>query len=92
MIAILGGSQSVQADHSDIFCWPNIPVEAEEAVLEVLRAGKMSDANITRESEEEYAAAVRRVVARYETLLPGHPGNPAGAGGRGLTCQSSIAA
>jgi perosamine synthetase len=56
MLAILGGSQSVQTDHSDIFRWPDIPVEAEEAVLEVLRAGEMSDVNITREFEEEYAA------------------------------------
>jgi perosamine synthetase len=56
MLALLGGPKSVQSDSGEIIRWPIITKEAEDAVLAVLRAGKMSDVDITREFEKEYAA------------------------------------
>lgn len=55
-LALLGGSKAVQSDPRDIFRWPIINPEAEEAVLKVLRAGAMSGIDVTREFEREYAA------------------------------------
>lgn len=54
-LAINGGPKAVQTDPGDIFTWPIITREDEEAVLEVLRARKMSDIDVTRKFEEEYA-------------------------------------
>jgi len=39
----------------DIFNWPIVNKAMEDAVLEVLRAGKMSETDITRRFEREYA-------------------------------------
>jgi hypothetical protein len=36
-LAIFGGARAVQSDPGDIFTWPIITQEDEEAVLEVLR-------------------------------------------------------
>jgi len=55
-LAIFGGPKAVQTDPGDIFTWPIITKEDEDAALEVLRAGKMSDTDITREFEKEFAA------------------------------------
>ena len=55
-LAILGGPKAVQTDPGDIFTWPIITEEDEAAVLEVLRAGKMSATDITKEFEKEFAA------------------------------------
>lgn len=55
-LAIWGGKKAVQSNPSDIFTWPIITKEIEEAVLEVLRAGNMSGTDITKKFEEEYAA------------------------------------
>ncbi|MCS7015632.1 MAG: DegT/DnrJ/EryC1/StrS family aminotransferase [Gemmatales bacterium] len=55
-LALFGGPKAVQSDPGDIFRWPVISPEAEDAVLEVLRAGKMSGVDITKEFEREYAA------------------------------------
>jgi perosamine synthetase len=54
--ALLGGPRAVQSDPGDVFRWPIVTPEMEAAVLEVLRAGAMSDTNVTREFEKEYAA------------------------------------
>jgi len=54
-LAIRGGPKAVQTDPGDIFTWPIITEEDEQAVLEVLRAGKMSAIDITREFEREFA-------------------------------------
>ena len=54
-LAINGGPKAVQTNPGDIFSWPIITKEDEEAVLEVLRAGKMSNIDITQQFEEEYA-------------------------------------
>ena len=54
-LAISGGQQAVQTDRGDMFSWPIITREDEEAVLEVLRAGSMSRNDVTIKFEEEFA-------------------------------------
>jgi len=54
-LAINGGNKAVQIAPGDIFSWPIITEEDEEAALEVLRAGKMSETDITQKFEEEFA-------------------------------------
>lgn len=54
-LAILGGPKSVQSDPGDMFTWPIITKEIEDAVLEVLRAGNMSGLDVTEKFEEEFA-------------------------------------
>lgn len=55
-LALLGGPKAVHSDPGDMFDWPIVTPEVEEAVLEVLRAGKMSGTDVTKEFEAEYAA------------------------------------
>ena len=54
-LAICGGAQAVQCDPGDIFTWPIITKEDEDAVLDVLRRGAMSGTDITKKFEEEFA-------------------------------------
>ncbi len=54
-LALLGGQKAVKSDSGDIFTWPIITKEIEDAVLEVLRAGKMSGLDVTMEFEREFA-------------------------------------
>lgn len=53
--AILGGPQAITRDPEDIFTWPIVTEEDEEAVLEVLRRGAMSGTEITKAFEAEFA-------------------------------------
>ncbi len=55
-LALLRGPKAVQTDPGDIFTWPIITKEIEEAVLEVLRRGAMSGTDVTKKFEEEYAS------------------------------------
>lgn len=55
-LAILGGPKAVRTGPGQIFTWPIITKETEHAVLEVLRAGKMSGRDVTKEFEKEFAA------------------------------------
>jgi len=55
-LALLGGPRALESPDEDLFRWPAVTVEDEQAVLDVLRAGSMSDWNITRQFEAEYAA------------------------------------
>jgi dTDP-4-amino-4,6-dideoxygalactose transaminase len=55
-LAIFGGEKAVKSDPKDIFTWPIITKEIEEAVLGVLRRGAMSGTEVTKEFEREYAA------------------------------------
>lgn len=56
-LALLGGKPTIAAETSpDMFHWPIVTKEMEEAVLEVLRAGNMSGTDITKKFEAEYAA------------------------------------
>lgn len=56
-LALLGGEKAVTSDPGDMFTWPIITEEHEEAVL---RAGKMSGTDVTRQFEKEYAAVLGR--------------------------------
>lgn len=55
-LALFGGPKAVRDDPGDLFTWPIVTPEHEEAVLEVLRRGAMSGGDVTREFEREYAA------------------------------------
>jgi len=55
-LAIFGGEKAIQTDPGDMFTWPIITKEIEEAVLDVLRKGTMSGVEVTKEFEREYAA------------------------------------
>ena len=55
-LAIFGGPKTVTADYPDLFKWPIVTTEDEQAVLEVLRAGRMSHTDITEHFEREWGA------------------------------------
>ena len=56
-LALLGGKKTLQSvEEGDIFRWPIITPEDEEAVLAVLRRGAMSGTDVTRQFEEELCA------------------------------------
>ncbi len=55
-LAIFGGEQAVQGAAEDVFLWPIITAEEEEAVLKVLRSGSMSATDVTVEFEKAFAA------------------------------------
>ena len=52
-LALFGGPKEIQIDGGDIFRWPIITSDDEEAVLEVLRRGAMSGSDVTLKFEEE---------------------------------------
>lgn len=54
-LAIFGGEKAIKTDPGDIFTWPIITREDEEAVLEVLRRGGMSETDVTKKFEKEFA-------------------------------------
>jgi len=54
-LAIHGGPKAVRTDPGDVFRWPIITNEDEEAVLEVLRRGGMSGTDVTIQFEKEFA-------------------------------------
>lgn len=54
-LAIRGGEPVVKSDPGDNFTWPIITGEDEEAALDVIRRGAMSDIDITLKFEEEFA-------------------------------------
>jgi dTDP-4-amino-4,6-dideoxygalactose transaminase len=53
-LALLGGPRAVSTGE-DLVSWPVITPATEEAVLEVLRRGKISDLDITVQFEREFA-------------------------------------
>lgn len=55
-LALFGGPKAVTKDPGDIFAWPIITKEDEEACLEVLRKGGMSGTDVTMKFEKEFAA------------------------------------
>lgn len=54
-LALFGGPRAVQTDPGDIFTWPIITSEDEDAVLDVLRRGAMSGTDVTEQFEREFA-------------------------------------
>jgi len=59
-LAVLGGPKAVTCDPADIFKWPIVTKEDEEAVLEVLRRGGMSSNDVTKKFEKEFADWIGR--------------------------------
>jgi dTDP-4-amino-4,6-dideoxygalactose transaminase len=57
-LAVNGGPAAVRSFPDDLFHWPIITKEDEEAVLEVLRAGTMSRIDVTLRFEREFAGWV----------------------------------
>ncbi|HEY3298795.1 MAG TPA: DegT/DnrJ/EryC1/StrS family aminotransferase [Armatimonadota bacterium] len=55
-LAIFGGPKTVHSDPGDMFTWPIITEEDENAVLSVLRRGAMSDIDVTMEFERNFAS------------------------------------
>jgi len=55
-LAIHGGKKSIAEPPASLCHWPIITEEDEAAVLEVLRAGKMSGVDVTLKFEDEIAA------------------------------------
>jgi len=56
-LALLGGPRAIDNNNDgDIFTWPIITREVEDAVLEVLRRGAMSGSDVSKQFEEEWAA------------------------------------
>ena len=54
-LALLGGEKAVKSNHEELFRWPIVTKEDEDAVLEVLRRGAMSDSDVTLKFEEEFS-------------------------------------
>ena len=54
-LAINGGPKAVTKDPGDIFKWPIVTSEDEDAVLEVIRNGAMSGTDVTKQFEQEFA-------------------------------------
>lgn len=54
-LALLGGPKTVTSEDGDIFDWPIVTEEDEQAVLEVLRCGGMSGTDVTKQFEKEMA-------------------------------------
>lgn len=54
-LALLGGTPAVSGDSGDMFTWPIVTHEDEEAVLDVLRRGAMSGNDISKAFEREFA-------------------------------------
>src|SRR5437867_7096778 len=55
-LAIHGGTTAVSGFNPDLFHWPIVTDEDEQAVIAVLRAGSMSGLDITRKFESEFGA------------------------------------
>jgi len=54
-LALLGGPKAVQSDPKDMFTWPIVTEEDEDAVLDVLRRGAMSGRDVTIQFEKAFA-------------------------------------
>ncbi len=54
-LAIFGGPKAVLEHPEDMFKWPIVTREDEEAVLDVLRKGSMSGVDVTMKFEDDFA-------------------------------------
>ena len=54
-LALLNGEKSVNIDSVDMFDWPIVTSEDEQAVLDVLRSRTMSGSDISKQFEREFA-------------------------------------
>ncbi|UCG48805.1 MAG: DegT/DnrJ/EryC1/StrS family aminotransferase [Phycisphaerales bacterium] len=75
-LALFGGDKAVGSEQGDMFTWPIVTPRHEQAVLGVLRGGRMSGLEITRDFEKKYARMLGRKYA-----LAYHNGTAAVLGG-----------
>jgi perosamine synthetase len=54
-LALFGGPKAIRSEEGDMFTWPIVTEEDEDAVLEVLRKGGMSGTDVTMKFEKEFA-------------------------------------
>lgn len=54
-LALHGGPKTIEIDEPELFHWPIVTEEDEQAILGVLHAGTMSGTDITRTFEREFA-------------------------------------
>lgn len=54
-LAISGGAKSIDCNYEEMFHWPIVTKEDEDAIIDVLRKGAMSQTAITKEFEKEFA-------------------------------------
>ncbi|MCD6361444.1 MAG: aminotransferase class I/II-fold pyridoxal phosphate-dependent enzyme [Armatimonadetes bacterium] len=54
-LALYGGPKAVQTDPGDIFDWPIVTEEDEQAILDVLHRKAMSGTDVTKAFEQEFA-------------------------------------
>jgi perosamine synthetase len=66
-LALFGGKPTVTSENENLFHWPVITKEHEDAVLDVLRSGSMSGLGITIEFEKKYA---RKLGRKYGLASP----------------------
>ena len=59
-LALLGGDKAVGSEQGDMFTWPIVTARHEQAVLEVIRGGRMSGLEVTKEFEKKYARMLGR--------------------------------
>ncbi len=62
-LALLGGNKTIEKENEELFKWPIIGKEHEEAVVRVMREENMSGLNVTKEFEEKYAKTLDRKYA-----------------------------
>jgi len=58
ILALLGGEKFVTTERPDMFAWPIVTERHEQAVLDVLRARKMSGIEITKKFEKKYTESL----------------------------------
>ena len=71
VLAILGGPVSVPETHADLFQWPIVTAEDEEAVLDVLRRGQTSGNDVTKQFEQEFDYAMNLLAANSKAIVDG---------------------
>jgi perosamine synthetase len=62
-LALLGGDKTIVSDSGDMFTWPIVTEQHEQAVLDVLRSGQMSGLEITKDFERTYGQMLGRQYA-----------------------------
>ena len=70
-LALLGGKKTVTMQApEELFKWPIVTKEDEDAVLEVLRAGTMSGTDVTQKFEREFADCSAPNAGRWMPICP----------------------
>ena len=86
-LALFGGPKAVPEYNEELFHWPIVNREMEEAALAVLRSGNMSGIDITREFERKFA---EWMGVKYALASPNGTGaiqEAMFAAGVGMNCE-----